>query len=53
MKSTHHSPARNAILVAALTTLLAMFACGGIIPQCTDVECALSDAGCLICQGTP
>jgi hypothetical protein len=53
VKPTHRSPARIAILIAALTLLLSMLACGGIIPQCTDVECALSDAGCLICQGTP
>ena len=42
---------RIALLLAMLTLLLSQLACGVIIPQCTDVECALADAGCLICQG--
>jgi hypothetical protein len=44
--------ARIAILAAAVALLLSMLACGGIIPQCTDVECSLAGAGCLICRGT-
>jgi hypothetical protein len=53
VKPTHRSPARIAIIVATLSLLFSMLACGGIIPSCNDVECALSDAGCLICQGAP
>ena len=53
MKPTHRSPARIAMLIAAMSMLFSMLARGGVIPSCTDVECALSDAGCLICQGAP